>query len=70
MDDPDAPAGTWVHWVLYNLPPNLTELEQQENQGVVWMARMISITLDMVVHAHPRVPTIAILLIICPGYTP
>lgn len=20
MDDPDAPAGTWVHWVLYNLP--------------------------------------------------
>jgi Raf kinase inhibitor-like YbhB/YbcL family protein len=20
MDDPDAPAGTWVHWVVYNLP--------------------------------------------------
>ena len=19
-DDPDAPAGTWVHWVLYDLP--------------------------------------------------
>jgi Raf kinase inhibitor-like YbhB/YbcL family protein len=19
MDDPDAPVGTWVHWVLYNL---------------------------------------------------
>jgi len=19
-DDPDAPAGTWVHWVFYNLP--------------------------------------------------
>jgi hypothetical protein len=28
MDDPDAPAGTWVHWVLYNLPPDLTGLEQ------------------------------------------
>jgi Raf kinase inhibitor-like YbhB/YbcL family protein len=20
-DDPDAPAGTWVHWVAFNLPP-------------------------------------------------
>lgn len=28
MDDPDAPSGTWVHWVLYNLPPNLAGLEQ------------------------------------------
>lgn len=25
-DDPDAPRGTWVHWVLYNLPATTTEL--------------------------------------------
>jgi Raf kinase inhibitor-like YbhB/YbcL family protein len=28
IDDPDAPSGTWVHWVLYNLPPELTSLDQ------------------------------------------
>lgn len=28
MDDPDAPVGTWVHWVLYNLPANTTELPE------------------------------------------
>lgn len=22
-DDPDAPVGTWVHWVVYNLPPDV-----------------------------------------------
>jgi Raf kinase inhibitor-like YbhB/YbcL family protein len=21
MEDPDAPGGTWVHWVLFDLPP-------------------------------------------------
>ncbi len=25
-DDPDAPVGTWVHWVLFNLPPETREL--------------------------------------------
>ena len=27
-DDPDAPMGTWVHWVIYDLPPSLTSLEE------------------------------------------
>lgn len=29
MDDPDAPAGTWVHWVLFNLPANLYDLPEK-----------------------------------------
>ncbi|WP_457597224.1 YbhB/YbcL family Raf kinase inhibitor-like protein [Hydrogenimonas sp.] len=28
MDDPDAPMGVFVHWVLYNLPPTLGELPE------------------------------------------
>jgi Raf kinase inhibitor-like YbhB/YbcL family protein len=28
MDDPDAPAGTWVHWVLYDLPPDARDLAE------------------------------------------
>ena len=27
-DDPDAPVGTWVHWVLYNLPADARSLEE------------------------------------------
>lgn len=26
-DDPDAPRGTWVHWVLFNLPADAIELQ-------------------------------------------
>ncbi len=25
-DDPDAPAGTWHHWAVYDIPPATTEL--------------------------------------------
>lgn len=39
VDDPDAPAGTWVHWVLYGLEPAMRGLPEgishaEEVQGV------------------------------------
>ena len=27
-DDPDAPVGSWVHWVLYDLPATVNELPE------------------------------------------
>ncbi len=27
-DDPDAPMGTWIHWVVYDLPASLTKLPE------------------------------------------
>jgi Raf kinase inhibitor-like YbhB/YbcL family protein len=29
-DDPDAPVGTWVHWVIYDLPPTTTKLAEDQ----------------------------------------
>ncbi len=27
-DDPDAPMGTWVHWVIYDIPADIRELKE------------------------------------------
>lgn len=32
-DDPDAPAGTWVHWVLWGLSPEVRELPEGATIG-------------------------------------
>lgn len=32
-DDPDAPRGTWVHWVLFNLAPDLRGLPEGATAG-------------------------------------
>lgn len=39
MDDPDAPMGTWNHWILYGMSPDMTSLPEKvardaEVQGV------------------------------------
>lgn len=35
MDDPDAPVGTWDHWIVFNIPPSTKEIPQgAEPKGV------------------------------------
>ena len=43
MDDPDAPMGTFVHWVAWNIPPDKNEILEDENlpnQGTTDFRRM------------------------------
>ena len=34
VDDPDAPSGTFVHWVLYGLPSDLKGLREGATDGI------------------------------------
>ena len=33
VDDPDAPIGTWVHWVVFDLPPGTRSLPEAVTSG-------------------------------------
>ncbi len=34
-DDPDAPVGDWVHWVMFNIPPETRELKEKISDDAV-----------------------------------
>ncbi len=33
VDDPDAPMGTWVHWVIWNIPAGRTSLKENQSKS-------------------------------------
>ena len=35
-DDPDAPGKTWVHWIVYNLPPATRQLPEAFPDDEEW----------------------------------
>jgi len=35
VDDPDAPSGTFTHWVLYDIPPDTRELNENQAGATV-----------------------------------
>lgn len=61
-DDPDAPMGTWVHWVYYDIPPETTSLPENVSPGSIrqaaeHMESMISEKPVTAAHALPEAPT-------------
>ncbi|MFC1698059.1 YbhB/YbcL family Raf kinase inhibitor-like protein [Nanoarchaeota archaeon] len=34
VDDPDAPVGTWDHWILFNIPVSTSRIEEGGSAGV------------------------------------
>ena len=61
VDDPDAPGGTFVHWLLWNLPPDRTTLPagvpQRERLPAFGDVRQGTNGFDEIGYRGPRPPS-------------
>jgi hypothetical protein len=39
VDDPDAPMGTWVHWVLFNIPAEVRSLRENADTSAMFVGK-------------------------------
>jgi len=37
VDDPDAPMGTWDHWIVWNIPPTKNKIDENSVPGTEGM---------------------------------
>ena len=56
MDDPDAPGGTWVHWLVWNIPGRVRRLEEGDPPRWRWRAATAGERPDTVGPAAVRDP--------------
>jgi len=55
MDDPDAPAGTWNHWLLVDIPATAHSLAQGYKPGQLGVSGATSAAQDMEAPVRRRV---------------
>lgn len=57
MDDPDAPKQTWVHWVAFDLPPDLRRLAENAAADLPAPARTGKNSLGKTTYGGPCPPS-------------
>ena len=40
-DDPDAPKGAWVHWIIFNLPPAVDSIPENANPTALFKGSIV-----------------------------
>ncbi len=54
VDDPDAPVGTWVHWLVCDIPPNVKSIPRN---GLPRNARQVKNDFGKVEYGGPCPPS-------------